>query len=153
DRQGLAKLGVFPESCHWVAGELLMPPNAPFLVGSQGQPDGSERFLAFGGHSAFINSSMIRGDNDNVIFASNCVRWLADAGDGRKRKHVLFVEDGKPVPTFEDSLYVPLPSLFVWAMNNALYRIDQDNAINEALSLVPRPWLLRGALIAGTVLL
>jgi hypothetical protein len=97
--QGIFPVAMLPTDC-WAA--LVGSPHPTFriplegrncLFGVAGERGG--KVLVLADHSIFINEMMLPSDNNNVEFAYNCVRWLADrpGGVGQKRR-VLFVEDG-----------------------------------------------------------
>jgi hypothetical protein len=65
----------------------------PFAKGRE--YDGGGRVLLLADHSIFINSMLLptAGDNDNLLFASNCLDWLTESSRGN-RTYVCFLEDG-----------------------------------------------------------
>jgi hypothetical protein len=112
----LQSLARFPADAHW---ELEVRPSPDvryrFAAGqkisrSDRRPGIDGKVLVLSDHSVFINDMILRLDNDNLLFAYNCMDWLTDSG---KRNHVLFVEDREFVTDFNVSLKeapsIPLP--------------------------------------------
>jgi hypothetical protein len=96
------------------------------------------RLLVLADQSIFINDMMLQRDNDNVVFAFNVVRWLTDAGDGKRRTEAVFYDDGR----FQNEFDVPLefppteaPPLeaLVPLADKALVGLERENAFNKML--------------------
>lgn len=118
---------------------LLSEPGA-FAYGTAASAGDKDRVLILGGHGVFINGMMGQRDNDNYRFAENCLRWLSDNG---KRKHALFIEEGKVVTDFNVPLAeFPMPPLQV--INELLHGLEKENFFNRLLlDIVPADQLLR----------
>ncbi len=105
----------FPQNCFpspWLESSGVLPQNLklPFLVGSPGHAPPAGRVLIMAGHSVFMNGLMAQPDNDNFLFAWNCIRWLSEApGANRQRKYVLFVDDGRIITNLNVPLALPPP--------------------------------------------
>jgi hypothetical protein len=139
---------------------------------------GRGRLLMMADHSVFINSMMMRTDNDNFVLAERTLEWLATDGAAR-RTGCLFLEEGR-VRTSFDVLWIdpPPPSLKEIAeilkdnwplaipIMNAVARAAQepdgplrdlqgpDSPIRRwARSLIPRSVLGQGLAVAATVAL
>src|SRR5262249_16541376 len=95
----LRSLAQFPAEAHW-EGEGRPQPDVRYRFAA-GEQIGKGKVLVLSDHSVFINDMMLRLDNDNLLFAYNCMDWLTDSG---KRNHVLFVEDREIVTDFNVSL-------------------------------------------------
>ncbi len=110
------------------------------------------RVLVLSAPSVFMNGMMGRTDNDNFAFAWNSVRWLTNGG---RRKYALFLEDGRPVTTFDvPLLQPPLPPLKI--VNHVLRGLEEENFFNRLiLDNVPRERILRGLFlsVSGMLLL
>jgi hypothetical protein len=103
----------------------------------------------------FMNGMMIQEDNDNFQFAWNAIEWLR-VGPRGNRKYALLVEEGKVVARFGLPLTRPgpmrLPKLQVF--NRMLRGLEMENRFNRLLlDTIGKPRILRGLLLAGTVLL
>jgi hypothetical protein len=110
------------------------------------------RVMVLADHSVFIND-MLRGDNQNAIFAYNCFDWLTESG---KRKKVLFVEEGDVITTFD----VPLQDLPDWPtppvselVNHVLSGLEDRDDLHNLLKerRVTRDGLLKVLLIFVTL--
>jgi hypothetical protein len=115
---------------------------ALFAVGG---PVGKGRLLLLADHSIFINEMMLQEDNNNVEFATHCVRWLREAVP--PREYVLFVEDGRVQTRFDIPLRsVDLPldkaARLLYARRNEilagaegwLARKEQEDFFNQAVA-------------------
>jgi hypothetical protein len=93
------------------------------------------RLLVMADHSIFINDMMLQPDNDNVTFAINAVRWLADAGNGQRRTNVVFFDDGQIQTDFNVSLEYPQPKLppLVPLADEIVVGLERENAFNKTL--------------------
>jgi hypothetical protein len=93
------------------------------------------RLLVMADHSVFINDMMLQPDNDNVTFAINAVRWLADAGNGQRRTKVVFFDDGQLQTDFNVSLDYPQPQLppLVPLADEIVVGLERENAFNKTL--------------------
>ncbi|HTK78322.1 MAG TPA: hypothetical protein VL371_23880, partial [Gemmataceae bacterium] len=86
-------------------------------------------------HSVFINSMMWQTDNDNIRFAYNITRWLADDG---KRTNVLLCYDGDIQRSFDVDLtyarppFPPIEALVPLA-NQMIGEMEQENLFNRML--------------------
>lgn len=110
----------------------------PFAAGKtwRGNRNGARdpRLLLLADHSVFINDMMLQKDNDNFVFAYNCVEWLAQPGP---RGRVLLVEEGTMVANFDVPLKdtdlpdIPLPPLEV--VNKLLANLEDENVFNKLL--------------------
>jgi hypothetical protein len=136
-----------------------------------GGPIKQGRVLLMADHSVFINDMMLPTDNDNFDLAHNAIDWLTEYDPitkYHKRDRVLFMEDGRLVTDFNVPVKeVPTPSAeellaalagkepeVMRAANAALVGLEKENYFNrQALGLVPLPFLVRGGLIALTILL
>jgi hypothetical protein len=131
----------------------------PFAVGGSW---GEGRILILSDHSVFINEMMWQPDNENFLFAHNCVDWLSNGG---RRREVLFLEEGQVQTSFKFPLKVPpggsLPPLkaTVEIADKGLGELERENAFNRAirsvaadLSWPPERWF-RTVIIASTVAL
>jgi hypothetical protein len=121
-----------------------LPLPGAFLVGR-------ERALVMGGHSVFMNMLLAQSDNDNFLFAQNCVRWLS----GGKRKYALFVEEGRIVDKFDVGLtvmpQVPFPPTQV--LNRLLRGLEDESFFNRLVGGLRGDRILRVLLIIVTLLL
>jgi hypothetical protein len=106
----------------------------PFVAGTE-QP---ERVLVVAGHSVFMNGMMAQADNDNFAFAWNCIDWLSES---KKRKHALFVEEGKVMTKFDVALALPTPVPIppVAVVNHLLYGLEQEDFFNRLLHRLVSP--------------
>ncbi len=108
-----------------------------------------ERALVMAGHTVFWNVLIPQPDNDNYIFAQNCVRWLSQG----KKKYALFVEDGRIVSQFDVGLTVPIP-FPTQAVNRLLRGLENENFFNRLLNrFFSRDQILRTILILVTLVL
>jgi hypothetical protein len=136
----------------------LPPGHFPLLDVVAGGPaaDGHGRILVMADHSIFINDMMLQPDNDNIPFAVNVVRWLADPG-GANRTSALFIEDGQVRTSFDVSLEYqepPLPPIeaLVPLADQALLALEREEVFNRALlRAVGRDTLLRTLLLIVTL--
>lgn len=132
----------------------ILPDAAPYILGSSGSSSSSERILLVGGHGVFINGMMGQRDNDNFVFAWNCIRWLTEGG---KRKHVLFLEEGVIQTDFQPPLaqMPPIPLPTEQAINKLLRGLEEENFHNRLLLQPPLGWqtITQGLILALSVLL
>jgi hypothetical protein len=110
------------------------------------------RLLVLADHSIFINDMMLQADTDNIRFAFNAVRWLADAGNGQRRTTVVFLDDGEFQADFNVSLdYPPPPDMpLVPLANEIIIGLERENAFNNMLFEMtggPTPVLRTTALV------
>ncbi len=96
---------------------------------------GRGRLLVLADHSIFINDMMLQTDNDNIGFAFNVVRWLDDAGNGKRRTEVLFYDDGHLQTEFNVSLDYPPPAVppLVPLADEIVAGLERENAFNKTL--------------------
>jgi hypothetical protein len=96
---------------------------------------GRGRLLVLADHSIFINDMMLQPDNDNIAFAFNAIRWLDDAGNGKRRTEVLFYEDGRIRTEFNVSLDYPQPAIppLVPLADEIVVGLERENAFNNTL--------------------
>jgi hypothetical protein len=123
----------------------------PFLLASGA--DDKDRVVILADSEVFSNILIAQNDNDNLLFALNCVRWLTDAG---KRRKVLFVEDGKVQTSFDVPLAqrpaLPLPPVRI--IDQVLRGLEDENAFNRLLlEGHDKANLVRVILVVLTVLL
>jgi hypothetical protein len=139
-------LAGFPEGC-WSDRKLNLE-EVGFLVGRDGA-------LVMAGHSVFMNMLLGQLDNDNFKFARNCVRWLAESPQG-KRKYALFVEDGRIVSQFDVGLTVSLPMRFppTMVLNRVLRGLEDESFFNRLVDrFLRRDQILRTLLLLATLVL
>jgi hypothetical protein len=114
---------------------------------------GRDQVLVMASHTVFWNVLLAQPDNDNFVFAKNCVRWLAESNQG-KRKYALFVEDGRIVTQFDVGLTVSaLPFPTTQVLNRLLRGLEDENIFNRLLDRIPRERILRTLLILATLVL
>lgn len=124
--RGLVPLAGFPISS-WVEGQVLPGRILNLFAVGGDREDG--RVLLLADHSVFINDMLLRPDNDNALFAFQCIRWLTGEG---QRTEVLFVEEGLTQTSFdvplEDPGLGPLPPLdvFVPVVNRAVKGLEDE---------------------------
>jgi hypothetical protein len=121
----------------------------PYMLGSGSDDKG--RMMILAGHGVFQNQMMV--NNDNFLFAINTVRWLTEGG---RRKHVLFLEEGKIQTSFQVPLaQLPLPPLpRAEILDKLLYGLEKENRFNSLLlKYVNERRLWQGALLGVTLLL
>jgi len=121
---------------------------AGFLVARDG-------VLVMAGHSVFMNMLLGQLDNDNFKFARNCVSWLAESPQG-KRKYALFVEDGRIASQFDVGLTVSLPMRFppTMVLNRVLRGLEDESFFNRLVDRFLRgDQILRTVLLLGTMVL
>jgi hypothetical protein len=98
---------------------------------------GKGRLLVMSDHSVFTNQMMLQTDNDNVVFAVNAVRWLADAGGGRRRTQAVIFDEGYPQTDFNPPLVLPQPQLsleeLVPLADQVMVGLERENAFNQML--------------------
>lgn len=127
-----------------------VPFTMPFAVGGN---VGAGRLLVLADHSLFINDMMLQPDNDNIPFAMNVARWLAD----NKRTAALFIEDGQVRTDFDVSLNLtepPLPPIeaLIPLADQALLALEREDLFNKALlRSFGRGTLLRTLLLVVTL--
>jgi len=112
-----------------------LPHNSAFMLGTPGWND-SERVLILAGHSVFMNGLLGQPDNDNFVFAYNCVSWLSRAPDNRGgRRYVYFVENGSVVDKLDVPLTTPVPPPLppVAIVNRMLHKIEEENLLYRIL--------------------
>ena len=113
------------------------------------------------GHGVFMNGMITQRDNDNFMFACNCIRWLTDGG---KRKRVLFFEEGTVQAEFNVPLReMPAPPVPPSRVVNKLLRgLEEERFFDRLLlRIVPRDKFLSalvlmlsaGVLVYGVSLL
>jgi hypothetical protein len=142
----LQALADFPVSCRIVGGKGKP---GTYIAGGTGQFP-TCRALVIGGHGVFLNDMMAQHDNDNFAFACNCIDWLRPSPGGGKRKHALFVENGKVHERFDVPLStlppVPLPSSRI--VNKILQGLEEENFFNRLLvAIVGRDRIMRIVLL------
>lgn len=117
----------FPNSSRLTADGTEIP-HATFAMR---RSEKNVRLLVLSDHSVFINRMMMQQDNDNFLFALNCVRWLWE----RKRNHVLFYEDGNVVQSFDIEVRELPPDIPdpVAVVNSLLTKWERENLHNELL--------------------
>lgn len=124
-----------------------------FLWGSSRVTGSKNRVLIMGGHGVFINGMMVqRNYNDNFLFAHNCVDWLTE---GRKKKNVLFIEEGRVHTKIDVPLAQKLPfPIPTEAKINQLLKIAQDEDFFHKMlfRIVSKNQILRGLFLILTVL-
>lgn len=142
----------FPDSC--VPRSALFNRKSPYLVAADAPPAG--RLVILAGHGVFFNGMMLQKDNDNFLFARNCIDWLGEKRSGGKRKHVLFIENGKIIDSFLLPIAIP-PSLPpppippAELINSVLRRLEEENAFNRILhGAFGRDGLLRPLVLLGS---
>jgi hypothetical protein len=117
----LEPLAVFPPDCGIAFRILdervsLKLPSSPaggpaaYIAGSPAGHGPRGRALVIAGHGLFTNGMLLQRDNDNFLFATNCLKWLGEAPDGRRR-HALLLVDGRVVTDFDAALKPPLPPI------------------------------------------
>jgi hypothetical protein len=112
----------------------------PFAVGGD---LGNGRVLLLADHSVVINDMMLQIDNDNLLFAYNCIKWLTDSG---KRDRVLFVEDGEVRTSFDVPLrQVPGPALpsveaLVPVANQLVSDLEDEDVFRKWIADEVPPW-------------
>jgi hypothetical protein len=124
----------------------------PYLAASNPDARGGH-VVVLAGHGVFMNGMVAQPDNENFVLAFNCVRWLTDGG---KRRHVLFVEEGKVQTSFDVPLaeMPPLPMPRTEVLNRLLRGLEEENRFNELLLNHPgKANLVRGLLVTVSVLL
>jgi hypothetical protein len=126
----------------------------PLMEFAAGGPVGKGRLLVVADHSVFINEMLLQPDNDNITFALNVGRWLADPA-GANRTSALFIEDGVIRSNFDVPLEAPRPSLppleaLVPLADQALLALERDNYFNQSLL---RAVLMRTLLLLATLAL
>jgi len=132
----LQVLATFPRTC-WIAQDhgvrVGLGDFAPYIAGSDRSANSPGRMLVIAGHGAFMNGMMAQPDNDNLIFACNCVRWLTEGG---KRKRVLFLEEGTVQGSFDVPLQqLPLPPIPSSQIINKIVRgLEEENFFNRLLA-------------------
>jgi hypothetical protein len=122
---------------------------------------GRGRLLVIADHSIFINDMMLQSDNDNFAFAFNVVRWLTDAGDGKRRDEVLFYDDGQIRTDFNVPLEYQMPPIppleaFIQPADEAIVEAERKNLLNDTLLDMTgglRPILRAAALVLTLALL
>jgi hypothetical protein len=70
------------------------------MAGTSAASRPDERVVVIAGHGVFMNGMFVL-NYDNFIFANNCVSWLTE---GKRRKHVLFIEEGQVQTRFNVAL-------------------------------------------------
>jgi hypothetical protein len=153
--QGLTVLVNLPPACQTTDadGRRRFSP-FPLKFGIGGTV-GAGRLLVLADHSLFINDMMLQPDNNNIDFTYNCLDWLTAGEEPRNR--VLFVEEGELQTAFDIPLKeVPLPlppeEALVSLADDALARMEQENAFNKLLlDLVPfeTVWVALVLLLTG----
>ncbi len=107
------------------------------------------RILVLADHSLFINAMMCQQDLENFDFADNCVAWLA--GQGHRKKKVLFIEEGMVQTKFDIPVRAAMPKNIPVPLEAAIHAFDhgaqgmeEENLFNRAVaSGLPRrldPW-------------
>jgi hypothetical protein len=155
-RQSLPTLANLPKGCSSWGGwepDFLREAREPLRFAAGGEIDNEGRVLVLADHSMFINDMMLRDDNDNTLFAYNCIDWLTDR---RKRTNVLFIEEGEVVTTFDVPLRdVPDPPIPPLAdmINHVVSGIENRDDVHNFLRdhNVRRDPVLRYALLVVTV--
>jgi hypothetical protein len=118
---------------------------------------GQGRLLVLADHSVFINDMMLQEDTDNIDFAYNCIDWLTEGAEERKR--VLFLEEGEVRTDFNIPLKMEEPRLppldaLVPLMDEKIQELEQKDAFNKLVQdFVPYRSLLTGLVLALTALL
>jgi hypothetical protein len=102
-----------------------------FMVGTVGM----SRFLVLAGHSVFWNLLIAQRDNDNGLFARNCVQWLSESSKGRRRKYAFMVEEGRIVTDFNVGLTVAMQDVVppIQVINHLLRGWEDENFFNRLL--------------------
>src|SRR5262249_30016394 len=139
-------LAGFPEGC-WSDRKLNLE-EVGFLVGRDGA-------LVMAGHSVFMNMLLGQPDNDNFTLARNCIRWLAESPQG-KRKYALFVEEDRIVSQFDVGLTVPLPIRIppTMVLNRVLRGLEDESFFNRLVDrFLHRDQILRTLLLLATLVL
>jgi hypothetical protein len=154
---GLPILAYLPAGCWFVQqGERAWYPEPLPFAAAGSIANGEGRLLLLADHSIFINDMMLQPDNDNIPFAANVARWLADPA-GANRTAALFVEDGQIRTDFDVSLDFtepPLPPIeaLVPLADQALLALEREDFFNKALlRAVGRDRLLRTMLLVVTL--
>jgi hypothetical protein len=123
----LPLLALFPEETF--INRRFSGRRLPFAAGGDLE---AGRVLFLADHSIFINAMLWQNDNDNLFFAQNCARWLADG----KRTDVLFIEDGEVQTQFDIPLkpppFPPLDGL-VGAADQGLQSLEEEDRFNRLL--------------------
>ncbi len=110
-----------------------------FLVHSDNNFRPDSRMVVMGGHGVFLNGMVAMEDNDNWIFALNCVKWLAD---NDQRRYVLFIEEGIVQTQFDVGLteMPPLPFPDEAMLNgllrgseNIMFALEKSNAFERMM--------------------
>jgi hypothetical protein len=125
----------------------------PFLAAGEGGGDGQGRVVVLASPRVFWNDLMFQPDNDNFLFAANCVRWLTEGG---RRRRVLFLDDGRVQTRFDVPMQkgALLPGIPVEVLNNVLHGLEKENRFNQLLlEVAGAPAYFRWLLLWLTALL
>jgi hypothetical protein len=162
----LQTLASFPSDCGLV---LPRPPvflslralrrgrPVPYIVGSPASLGPHGRALVLAGHGVFTNGMLLQRDNDNFLFANNCLKWLREGPEGRARTRALFLVDGEIVTSFDASLQpppLPIPMPTTKLVNQLLQGLERERFFQRLLEdNLDLDAVVRGILLIGTVLL
>ncbi len=106
------------------------------IYGSAAGSPAVGRVVALAGHGAFMNGMLLQPDNDNFAFAVNCVDWLGETNNKRRRTKALFVFDGEIVKSFDVNLSPPIPPLpmpTVKLINRLLRGLEDERFFHHLL--------------------
>jgi hypothetical protein len=124
----LRALANLPDGCWAAFGQT--PADAAFMLFAEGKNATPGRTLLIPGHGLFTNGMLVQDDNDNFEFAVSCLRWLGAGPDGARRRHALFIVDGKVIPSFDVALKPPLPPIPVptlQVVNQLMHGLEREN--------------------------
>jgi hypothetical protein len=140
------------------AGVVARGAEPVYAVASPEAAPRQGRVLVIAGHGIFMNCMLVQRDCDNLLFASNCIRWLRESPTGTPRPLALFIVDGKVIDRFDVSLAPPLPPIPLPGaalLDQLLADLEDEDFFRRWLASVPGliGRAIHGLVITATILL